>query len=197
MRIIVEGPDGAGKTSFIKGLRDRHPGFELAQRFATSEDGPKPDMKAMVEKDLDAPFDDPGRVVIYDRHPLVSELIYAPALGRSLAYGFDDPNWLTDALTRWRMKKHVIVYCMPRREAVIRNVHKTHAIPTDHMHGVRRMIGHIYDLYLARAALDRSNPQCLVIHHAYDNQENWPMVVNFFQAWNERMMKWRAMHGVD
>lgn len=194
MRIIVEGPDGAGKSTFIKGLMDRHPDFERAPRFATSEDGPMEALRDRVDADLGRKIDEPGRVIIYDRHPLISELIYSPALGRPLAYGFDDLNWLADALVTWRCIPHRVVYCMPPRDHVIKNVFNSHAGTSDHQRGVRRMIAHIYDLYLARVALDEANPQVPVMVRDYTDPATGPKIVAHFQDLEAIMNRWRKQH---
>lgn len=86
--IIVEGPDGAGKTTFIRHLSGLLVGQgyvpELAPRFATSEGGPIGSLGDAVMEDWvksvrysDTPAD---LVRIYDRHPMVSEYVYGPVL---------------------------------------------------------------------------------------------------------------------
>lgn len=196
MRIVVEGPDGAGKTTFIKGLLERHPEtFEKAPRFATSEDGPKEGLQERVQKDLEMQMDEGGRVIVYDRHPLVSELIYGPALNRPLARGFNDPHWLADTLITWRAVSFRMVYCLPPRKKVMANVYDSHAIPTEHMQGVRRNIGTIYDLYVARMALDMASGGVGVIYRDYTNTENWPDIVNYFKGLDQTAKYWRRQHG--
>lgn len=142
--LIVEGPDGAGKTTLIEGLKERY-GLEVAPRVVSKEAEPMVDLKAWVEDNLEKGFQD----LIFDRHRLISHFIYAPIMGRFLGPGLDDFAWLTDAFFQFYAIKPLVIYCLPPRQAVIDNV----TGDTDNL-VVQATIGRIYDAYHALAAKD-------------------------------------------
>jgi len=82
--IIVEGPDGAGKSTLITKLVSDF-GFTVYR-----SDGPKDaeNMKRVV-KEMTLLALDPITVYLCDRTPWISELIYSKALGRDPVMPFD------------------------------------------------------------------------------------------------------------
>lgn len=148
---IVEGPDGAGKTTLIQRLQ-KELKFDVMPRPCTSDQGVDPSSLAnWVNEDLSRPVHSGG---FYDRYPLISEPIYGPLIRGQVATRFDDVKWFMDRLTMLQARNPVIVYCLPPRAEVLKNVDATHTLETDHLQGVNRMIGAIYDQYCVRAACD-------------------------------------------
>lgn len=139
--IIVEGPDGSGKDGLVSRLAPLFPQHKLHEKASTSLGGPVPFLTTWVDVDL--------RTVatagpwIYNRHPLVSEPIYAPIARQTVPQGsFADPDWV--ALRRIRMAEHALmVWCLPPWSVVRHNVCSG---PIQHMRGVAE---HIRDLYTA------------------------------------------------
>lgn len=114
MFFVFEGPDGGGKTSAFIRVAQRFPQIEQMPRFATSGEGPKPNLDALVDKDAG-----PGWTMqaehlygLYDRHPLISELIYGPIIRNRLPGRFNDPTWLRMRV-RELANRSVLVWCIP------------------------------------------------------------------------------------
>lgn len=139
MSIIVEGPDGAGKTTLIQELQYLHPGLEVHPRFCTSTGGPIANLSEAVFKDTTAR----PTSFIYDRHPVVSEYVYRTAIQgpQELSDAF-----LSDAMARVRQRiaKHsLMIWCLPPLATVRRNI----AGDVGQMPGVEMNIDQIYALY--------------------------------------------------
>lgn len=108
--VIIEGPDGAGKTTLIKTLRRLTPFVTVALGGPVQS---HTQMDAAIElfreihdsSDLRLP-------VVFDRHPSVSEHIYSRLLGRKLFLSFAELPPTTAAL----------VYCRPSIEQMRLNL---------------------------------------------------------------------------
>lgn len=138
--IIIEGPDGAGKTTLISHLRETF-GLEQAPRFSTSLGGPVDDLIRRTWDDVLSWHQRTG-AVIYDRHPLISELIYGPLVRGDVAAGFSGTTarYLMQRLYR----EALIVLCLPPQDVVRANVHKDGEAQ---MPGVVQQIDTIWSLY--------------------------------------------------
>lgn len=115
--IVVEGPDGAGKTTLIKELCERT-GLEVAPRVVSKDAEAMTDLVEWTERNVDRGF----HLNIYDRHRLISEPIYGPIIRGTLEPGFDDPNWFYTMLHQFYLNDPVIVYCLPPLQVVWNNV---------------------------------------------------------------------------
>lgn len=139
MTIIVEGPDGAGKTTFIQELQHHLPGMEIHPRFCTSRGGPVADLAEEVFRDVGTK----PTHFIYDRHPVISEYIYSTAIpGRGIRDAF-----LGDTMGRIRNRvahHSLTIWCLPPLLEVMRNVERNRA---DEMPGVVDNIARIYEQY--------------------------------------------------
>lgn len=135
MTIIVEGPDGAGKTTLIQELQHHLPGMELHPRFCTSIGGPIADLAEEVFKDVKV---HPTHF-IYDRHPIISDYVYNAAIpGRQFS-----PAFLGDAMGRVRNRvahHSLTIWCLPPLGVVKANL-------GEEMPGVHENIERIYELY--------------------------------------------------
>lgn len=157
MTIIVEGPDGAGKTSLINRLHHVFPEVEHGPRACTSEGGPIEDLMGWIDTDV---MSDYTHKVIYDRHPLISEPIYGPAIRGSSK--LSDFHWLNTRMSFFLRRNPLIIFCLPPWEEVKANVEKNHEPNTPHLRGVLRYSQAIYDMYVARAALNPAISQTWV-----------------------------------
>lgn len=136
--VIVEGPDGAGKTHLIDRLSTEL-GIPLQSKVMSSEMKPSVDLAEWVETDLEKGFGPR----LYDRHRLISELIYGPVFRNTgLDPGFDDPTWLAVQLARFFELDPIIILCMPPLQTVVDNVEAD-----DRNKVVRDQIRTIYWLY--------------------------------------------------
>lgn len=157
--ILVEGPDGAGKSTLIKSLVEVT-GFEVAPRVVSKDTKAMLDLKVWVEDNLDlGPHD-----AIYDRYRLISEFIYGPVLRSTQAPGFDDPDWVLHNLSHLYKNDPIIIYCLPPLDVVRHNLQGD-----DDNSAVRDFIDAIYTAYLQRAAMDLiMRPHRTIIHDYTD-----------------------------
>lgn len=141
MSIIIEGPDGAGKTTLIKQLLEDLPGVTLAERFCSSTEGPVDDLFMAAAGSVSQW----SSSVIFDRHPLWSEYIYSHELGRPIADGFLSQG--ARSLTTAMHHQCMVVVCLPPLERVRANLSAEGQMP-----GVVENIDRIYEAYMVRLA---------------------------------------------
>jgi len=169
--LIVEGPDGAGKTTLIKKLQAQF-GLEVAPRVVSKDAEALVDLKHWVEDNvITAPHK-----LIFDRHRLISEPIYGPVLRGEQQPGFIDTHWMTAMLGQFYAGEPLIIYCLPPLETVKANIadDPDNMVVKDHIEG-------IYAAYTARAALDATlSPRSTVI---YDYTEHVDDPLKPFQHW--------------
>lgn len=146
--VIVEGPDGGGKTTLVDRL-SRALGVEVHERACTSSDGPVPELCRWVERDLSGPSGG-----LYDRHPLISETIYGPIIRGHMVEDFGSRRWLRDAMVQFRRKDPFIIFCLPAWETVSSNILKTHEPTTSHLRGVLMHGQALYESYVLRWSLE-------------------------------------------
>ena len=135
--IIVEGPDGAGKTTLIQNLRK-----STKRHFLTlSRNGPprKPeDLLATIPWIASCPKEVD---LVCDRHPLISEPIYGPHVRgeESMIALVYPPDKAIEILYHTVDK---VIYCRPPLSTIIEEVNIE-----DQMPGVNERIAKIVDLY--------------------------------------------------
>lgn len=118
--IIVEGPDGAGKTQLVLRLADDL-GVEVAPKVVqpdmTSEvdllDWCKREMMTWPQKRL------------YDRFPLVSEFIYGPMYRHDVRAPFKDLDQLKAAWDNFKATDPLVIVCLPPLSEVLQNVNRS------------------------------------------------------------------------
>jgi len=115
--IVVEGPDGAGKTTLIKRLMGDFPHLELAAKVVDSDTRPMTNLRDWVNDNLAGGF----KPAIFDRHRLISEPIYSSVMPREPDADFWDPEWLIPALQVFRQIKPVVIFCLPPWSSVYLN----------------------------------------------------------------------------
>lgn len=137
-QIIVEGPDGAGKSTLIQTL-SRDLDLPVNQnRSCTSTGGPVKNLNQWIVDDLRSW--DTKTTSLYDRHPMVSDHIYGPVLRKEvqihLPFGYYR-RFVEDA---------IVVLCLPPLGNVTTNLESE-----DQLAGVWENIATIYSLYEAYA----------------------------------------------
>lgn len=112
--IILEGPDGGGKSTLLEQLREQYPHIPLHERACTSQGGPlpTPELYEWAARDLASWYD--AKVHFYDRHPFVSEYIYGPIVRG----GFVDRRFHGTTLRRRLAHHALVIVCLPPLETV-------------------------------------------------------------------------------
>lgn len=120
--IIVEGCDGAGKSTLIDALtRTFFPNLKLGPKASTSLGGVshhrEPEaLSQWVDAEM-AHWSDPGYGPrLYDRHPLISEPIYGPVVRNHLSPQFVNGWYRTRLMTIRHMA--LVIFVDPGWEAV-------------------------------------------------------------------------------
>jgi hypothetical protein len=166
-RIVVEGPDGGGKTNLIKRLL-AETNYELMPRASDSVKGPVDDLSGYVQRDVHDREDDDR---LYDRHPLISDLIYGPVIRGQIGFHDRSLGWLTGMLEMFYNHRPLMVYCLPPWSEVLWNVGRS-----EQMSGVGANIDKIYQLYYARYCLDAAAGRW-VFHWDYTRPQNFDLLL--------------------
>jgi len=114
--LIIEGPDGSGKTTLITQLEERL-GVTREPRAVTSSAEP---LKPMGQYALDEIGKGFGRR-IYDRFNLISSPFYSMLPNPTFRDELRDQEWLQNAWIQFRQVGALIIVCLPPLEVVIRN----------------------------------------------------------------------------
>lgn len=151
--IVVEGPDGAGKSRLAKKLSLQLE-IPIADKAVSPDARAQTSIKHYVEKSLDGGY----RREIYDRHALISSPIYTCGLRRvTTNEGFDDMRWLATAYSRWRELAPTVIICLPPFEEVWKNCQRD--VDNRRLFPTKSTIFGIYMLYFNLAA---RNPAMLM-----------------------------------
>lgn len=166
--IILEGPDGSGKTSLAAKLQTDL-GLYLIPKVVSSSAQAIGDVNGWVKKSLDRGFGP----YLYDRHALISEPIYGPAWKGQIREGFQQFEWLATAYAELDHIAPVVICCLPPVEEVLRNIRKDPdnaalygrvkseslasepAASDRHISRVPSGVGQIYWQYYARCAREQ------------------------------------------
>ena len=142
--IIVEGCDGSGKTTLVTKLTKSF-AFPIHERASSSLDGPRPDADVWALEDVNTMAKQPQS--IYDRHPCISEPIYAPIVRRVRPIGlFAEPGF-ADSLRAMASEHALLVLCYPPFSFVRRNVFDEGPGVNGQMVGVQDNLRTLYRAY--------------------------------------------------
>lgn len=145
--LIVEGPDGAGKTTLIQRLSDEL-GWPVSEKVVDSQTNAMVDLEAWVDENLRRGF----QRTIFDRHRLISEPIYGPILRGRPRGAFSDLVWLQKRQWLLRAVNPILVWCLPPFEVVRNNI-----VEDPDNERVAPHIEEIYWLYFHAATQWRAN----------------------------------------
>lgn len=144
--IIIEGPDGAGKSWLVKQLSNEL-GIPQHERAVRDRLGPH-DVEGTTLWDWavrDVASWETSDVFLYDRHPLVSEYIYGPVTRGRMAPGFTHPS--AQGVRQQIEQQCLLIVCLPPLEVVLENIQKE-----EQMEGVQENATILYGLYEALLA---------------------------------------------
>lgn len=169
--IIVEGPDGAGKTTFVTRLSESLK-LPVAPKVVDSDTNAMVDLVKWVEINLS----DGLKPVIFDRHRLISEPIYGPLLrAEGMHPGFNNLHWLRERQGELRRMKPLTIFCLPPLEVVQGNVDGDSDNKV-----IYPYIKEIYWLYFNQAA---RTPHALVWDYTRDSFEGFARIT---QQWLQK-----------
>jgi hypothetical protein len=141
MHLVLEGPDGGGKTRLAEAICDQFPTMKSAEKASTSKTGPIRNLAAWTRAQFDV-MDKSICPLLYDRHPVISEPIYGPLVRGGAQPGFQPSPWLSTARLQMYSRTFVI-WCIPPLEEVQKAV-----IDGRDMPGVAENIEKIHAEYL-------------------------------------------------
>lgn len=180
--IVVEGPDGGGKSTLIESLQ-KTLGIPVAPRtwLKDSHSGPVPDLCRWVDEDLLHWGGKP--LQIYDRYPLISEPIYGSCIRGEVPRLMSTP-WMRARTNTFRSMS-IIIWCVPPFDVVAQNVR---ANPKGHMEHVSEEIDAIWAMYSVQA---NTWPN-LSIHYDYTNTTPDAQNTHLISLLRRHISSWRS-----
>jgi hypothetical protein len=151
--VIVEGPDGTGKTALL-GRLTQDTGLPLAPKLVSSDTeivGGEQSLVRAVELNCVQGLS----ATLYDRHPLISEMMYGPPLRQGFRPGFDDYRWLRRQEQRLRRHHPMVIFCLPPLDTVIENVKRENNQPM-------LVVGKIEEVYWSYFGLAAAWPDPII-----------------------------------
>lgn len=169
--ILLEGPDGGGKTTLLNQLVEQWQ-LPVMPRFADTH-GPKHDLYRLVYEDQIGRGNQ--KCSIYDRHPLVSEYIYGSVLGRGIRTEFLGSS--AKMMRQQLASDCLVILCLPPFETVHQNVANS-----EQMEGVFEDIDRIYEQY---ELLKITWPGTIITHdYTLPSSPVWTRVPLHVTDWN-------------
>lgn len=141
--VIVEGMDGSGKSRLVQEISLKYD-LPIHERASDSKTGPIDNLYEWAA--LDAASTRRQPLAVYDRHPFISQFVYAPILRKEM-----DARFLTEEsrqLASSLFRQSIVIFCDPGLEAVQANVDNQ---AVDQYDGVR---DHTFALYTAYQILN-------------------------------------------
>lgn len=180
---IVEGPDGAGKTTLVNRLEEEL-GFERQARVVSNEAKAQVPLGRWTEEHIRQGFGPR----LYDRFSLISAPMYMYLPNPTFHGEYCDRIWLTEM---WRLFWQVdaaVVVCLPPLEKVEANVHND---PTNLV--VQNYIDEIYWSYHNWYCQQRSlyNTSVMLWDYTQPNEKNLQGLVSWAKARVQTRETWR------
>lgn len=177
--IIFEGPDGGGKTSLAVRM-SRELGIPIAPKVVSADTQPLTNLRDWTEVNVSKGF----QRTIFDRHRIISEPIYGPAMRAKQDLAFCDLGWMLEMTSRLYACDPIILYCLPPLHVVRKNVFNDDT----NNEAVKGRIGAIYAGYVARASIDIARG----VGRLYDYRST---AVEDIFGWTMNELKKRSLEG--
>lgn len=162
--LIVEGPDGAGKSSLSTKISEAL-GWPIAPKAVGGDTKSLTDVQRYVDDALDHGF----HPKVYDRFALYSAPIYSAFQQRTEPQkGFADFSWLSTAYARMRHVAPLVIIALPPLETVWQNCQRDE--DNKRLFPNRAKLGSVYWLYFNLAA---RNPAMMVYDYTEDADEQF------------------------
>lgn len=172
--IIVEGPDGSGKTHLIQRLVGEIPNINVADKVVSGDTTANCDLVNWVEQNLTLGL----QRTLFDRHRLISEPIYGPILRERPEPGFDDIEWLKSNLTWLDALRPFIIWCLPPVAETLKNIEGDEDNWVIYPHQEK-----IYWAYFYRAAMPWRGPQAYWDYTSPMADTNFKQLVQVLDGW--------------
>jgi hypothetical protein len=117
--IIVEGPDGAGKTTLVSRI-ELDWGIVREKRAVSSAAEALTPIGEYIEAELNKGFG----MRLYDRFALISSPMYMMLPNRTFVEPMTDYTWLQGQYVKFRKVNPVIIYCLPPFDEVKANLER-------------------------------------------------------------------------
>lgn len=153
LRIIVEGMDGAGKTTLIEKLVEHIPNLVVVRN--TLDD--KQNFEKWWPQEVDR--EKSGLVPVHDRF-FFSEIVYGPVLRGKI----NAPQTLVDNIAWFLRTTAFLIYVRPHSDLVRKGVNEL-----DHMVGVKENFDALLDLYDNVMAVEKSWFHERFFHYDWNN----------------------------
>lgn len=167
MQIIIEGPDGSGKTTFIDMLIGSKRWFTLLRTA-----GPPPSLLIIVQYLAWIANASPRMPLILDRIPVISDRIYGPILRNADIFRDKPLAWMLTATP-------LIIYCRPPLDVIVKNVAATRASQLAGVEENTRAIVQGYDEHMAKLVGMALN----VVQYDYTEDEFEPFARKHVDVW--------------
>jgi len=115
--IVVEGPDGCGKSNLVQRLAEDL-NLPVAERVVAADTTPMVDINTWIQMNLD----DGWQEVLFDRHRLISEPIYGSVLRERSQLMDVKLETVQTWYYHWQLIDPIIVICLPPFETAVRNL---------------------------------------------------------------------------
>lgn len=181
--IILEGPDGGGKTTLLERLCKEYPSIARHERASEGIKGPVADLYDWAHNDVWSWHKQP--LSFYDRHPLISEYIYGPVVRGGL-----DARFHTTPLRRRVASRALVIVCLPPLQTVRRSVSADRDMP-----GVTTHIDTIWHAYASLRATWSCSTNLITYDYTQTRVASSTDLDGIRAAINSHRTEWESING--